>query len=128
MEMVVILVIALLVLGPSRLPEAARSLGRGFRELRESLQAGGEDEDEDEDDHAGRRQASPPSAQYAEAGPYDDDLPPIEDPDDRLLEESPDEDMPTERLQEESPDEDMPTERLPAEQLDEASSRPGRSS
>lgn len=71
MEMVVILVIALLVLGPSRLPEAARSLGRGFRELRDSLQASGEEEE----GAAGYRQASPPRPRYAEAGPYDDDLP-----------------------------------------------------
>jgi sec-independent protein translocase protein TatA len=46
MEIIVILGIALLVLGPTRLPEAARSLGRGLRELRQSLQHGG-DEDED---------------------------------------------------------------------------------
>jgi sec-independent protein translocase protein TatA len=45
LELIVILVIALLVLGPQRLPEAARSLGRGMRELRESFQ---NDDDEDE--------------------------------------------------------------------------------
>jgi sec-independent protein translocase protein TatA len=38
MELIVILVIALLVLGPAKLPETARSLGRGVRELRESIQ------------------------------------------------------------------------------------------
>jgi sec-independent protein translocase protein TatA len=48
MELIVILGIALLVLGPARLPEAARSLGRGLRELRNSLQHG-TDEDEDEE-------------------------------------------------------------------------------
>ena len=37
-ELVVILVIALIVLGPKKLPEAARSVGRGMRELRDSLQ------------------------------------------------------------------------------------------
>jgi sec-independent protein translocase protein TatA len=47
MELIVILGIALLVLGPTRLPEAARSLGRGLRELRQSLQHGSDDEDED---------------------------------------------------------------------------------
>ena len=47
MELIVILGIALLVLGPTRLPEAARSLGRGLRELRESLQHGSDDEDDD---------------------------------------------------------------------------------
>ena len=38
LELLVILVIALIVLGPKRLPEAARSVGRGMRELRESIQ------------------------------------------------------------------------------------------
>ena len=37
LELLVILAIALIVLGPSRLPEVARSLGRGLRELRDSL-------------------------------------------------------------------------------------------
>lgn len=34
MELAVVLVIALVVLGPRRLPEAGRSLGRGLREFR----------------------------------------------------------------------------------------------
>ena len=37
LELMVILVVALIVLGPARLPEAARSVGRGMRELKESL-------------------------------------------------------------------------------------------
>jgi sec-independent protein translocase protein TatA len=45
MELIVILGIALLVLGPTRLPEAARSLGRGLRELRQSLQHGDDEDD-----------------------------------------------------------------------------------
>lgn len=35
-EVLVVLVIALVVLGPKRLPETARALGRALRELRES--------------------------------------------------------------------------------------------
>jgi sec-independent protein translocase protein TatA len=54
MELIVILWIALLVLGPTRLPEAARSLGRGLRELRESLQHGGDDEEDDDPYRADR--------------------------------------------------------------------------
>ena len=46
MELMVIAVIALIVLGPSRLPEAARSLGRGMREMRDSFQGSGDDEDD----------------------------------------------------------------------------------
>jgi len=46
LELLVILGIALLVLGPSRLPDAARSAGRAVRELREALE-GGRRDDED---------------------------------------------------------------------------------
>jgi sec-independent protein translocase protein TatA len=44
LELLVIGVIALLVLGPKRLPEAARAVGRGMRELKEAV-AGDEDEE-----------------------------------------------------------------------------------
>jgi sec-independent protein translocase protein TatA len=37
MELIVVLVIALVVLGPKRLPDAGRSLGRGLREFRDSV-------------------------------------------------------------------------------------------
>jgi sec-independent protein translocase protein TatA len=49
LELLVILVVALIVLGPKRLPEAARSVGRGMRELKESL-AGDNDRDDYRDD------------------------------------------------------------------------------
>ncbi len=44
MELVVIAVVALIVLGPSRLPEAARSLGKGMREMRDSFSGKGDDD------------------------------------------------------------------------------------
>ncbi len=50
MELLVIAAIALIVLGPKRLPMAARSLGRGIRELRESMSGFGDDDEEEEDD------------------------------------------------------------------------------
>jgi sec-independent protein translocase protein TatA len=43
LELMVILVVALIVLGPQKLPEAARSVGRGMRELKQSLT--GDDDD-----------------------------------------------------------------------------------
>lgn len=52
LEIVVVLVIALIVLGPKRLPEAARSVGRGIRELRESMNFDGDDDDEGEEHDA----------------------------------------------------------------------------
>ena len=48
LEIVVILVVALLVLGPQRLPEVARSVGKGMREFKDSLQGIG-DYDDDRD-------------------------------------------------------------------------------
>jgi sec-independent protein translocase protein TatA len=36
-ELVVILVIALLVLGPKKLPEAGRAMGKGIREFKDSV-------------------------------------------------------------------------------------------
>ncbi|MEA2220626.1 MAG: sec-independent protein translocase protein TatA [Solirubrobacteraceae bacterium] len=46
MELVVILVIALLVLGPKRLPEAGRGIGRALREFKDAI-APGRDRDEE---------------------------------------------------------------------------------
>jgi len=37
MELAIVAVIALLILGPMRLPSAGRSLGRGIREFREGI-------------------------------------------------------------------------------------------
>jgi len=44
-ELIVILVIALIVLGPKKLPEVGRSVGKGMREFKESL-AGNDSDDE----------------------------------------------------------------------------------
>jgi len=87
MELAVIAVIALLVLGPSRLPEAARSLGKGMKEMRDSFSGAmdrddddnrrlDDDEDEDLDE----------DADYAPAGEIDLD----EDKDDEPTAESDD--------------------------------------
>ena len=43
-ELIVILVIALLVLGPKKLPEVGRSVGKGMREFKESLSGESEDD------------------------------------------------------------------------------------
>lgn len=51
MELAVIAVIALLVLGPARLPEAAKALGKGMKEMRDSFSgAMGNDDDRADDD------------------------------------------------------------------------------
>ena len=53
MELVIVLVIALLVIGPKRLPEVGKSLGKGMREFKESISGDSRDDDDEAD-------ASPP--------------------------------------------------------------------
>jgi sec-independent protein translocase protein TatA len=48
LELVVVLAIALIVLGPKKLPEAARAAGRGLREFRDSVSGTHPDDDEPE--------------------------------------------------------------------------------
>ena len=61
LEIVVVLIIALVVLGPKRLPEVARSVGRGVRELREAMSGHDDEDDDDEPDQltAEKRPDSP---------------------------------------------------------------------
>jgi sec-independent protein translocase protein TatA len=49
-EMLIVLVIALIILGPKKLPDAGRSLGRGIREFKGAITGGDKDEDETVDD------------------------------------------------------------------------------
>lgn len=44
-EMLIVLVIALVILGPKRLPDAGRSLGRGIREFKGAITGGGKDDE-----------------------------------------------------------------------------------
>ena len=50
-EILILLLVALLVFGPKRLPEMGRSLGRGLREFKDSV-SGRDDRDYDRDDVA----------------------------------------------------------------------------
>jgi sec-independent protein translocase protein TatA len=52
LELMVILVVALLVLGPAKLPDAARSVGKGMRELKDALTA--DDDEPDPYDEPGK--------------------------------------------------------------------------
>ena len=59
MELIVVLAIALIVLGPKRLPDAGKSVGKGMREFKEALSGGrAKDEDETESEAAERRIAA----------------------------------------------------------------------
>jgi sec-independent protein translocase protein TatA len=82
-----VLVVALLVLGPKRLPEAGRALGKGIRDFRSAMSG--------EDDHSGSIPAAttaqapapppavvhtPPDAEYPAAGPVEPAVQPTEQP------------------------------------------------
>jgi sec-independent protein translocase protein TatA len=54
-ELLIVLVIALIVLGPKRLPEVGRSIGNGMREFKESLSGEPRRDDDDDEDVALRR-------------------------------------------------------------------------
>jgi sec-independent protein translocase protein TatA len=54
-ELLIILVIALIVLGPKKLPEAGRAMGKGMREFKDSLSG-----DHPEDRPALRSEAAAP--------------------------------------------------------------------
>jgi sec-independent protein translocase protein TatA len=59
LELLVILGIALIVLGPKKLPEAARSVGRGMREFKETLSGANPYEYDDDADEDERPKAKP---------------------------------------------------------------------
>ena len=42
-EMLILLVVALIVLGPKKLPEAGKSLGKGLREFKQSVSGESDD-------------------------------------------------------------------------------------
>ena len=55
LELMVVAIIALLVIGPAKLPDAARAVGKGMREFKGALDGG------DDDDRRDRDQADKPS-------------------------------------------------------------------
>jgi sec-independent protein translocase protein TatA len=48
LELVIVLVIALVILGPKRLPEVGKSIGNGMREFKDAISGNSKDDDEEE--------------------------------------------------------------------------------
>ncbi len=57
LEIIIVLVIALIVFGPKRLPELGNSLGKGIREFKESVT--GEHRDDDSQEEAAKAIGAP---------------------------------------------------------------------
>lgn len=51
LELAIVLIIALVIFGPKRLPELGKSLGKGMREFKDSISGKDSDDDDDGDDH-----------------------------------------------------------------------------
>ena len=49
LELVIVLVIALVIFGPKRLPDLGKSLGTGMREFKDSITGTSKDDDEDDE-------------------------------------------------------------------------------
>jgi sec-independent protein translocase protein TatA len=49
LELIIVLVIALVVFGPKRLPDLGKSLGTGMREFKDSITGSSQDDDDDDD-------------------------------------------------------------------------------
>jgi sec-independent protein translocase protein TatA len=52
LELAIVLVIALVIFGPKRLPDLGKSLGSGMREFKDSLTGKGDEDEEDEEEQA----------------------------------------------------------------------------
>jgi sec-independent protein translocase protein TatA len=74
-QIAIVLVIALLVFGPKRLPDMARTLGKGIRDFKSTMESTGrEDDDDDEKPAADATDAVTAAAEATPPGDVEDDL------------------------------------------------------
>jgi sec-independent protein translocase protein TatA len=70
LELLVVLIIALIVLGPKRLPEMGNSLGKGLRGFKDALDGNDDDDDaEDEPESPELQRSEPAPAAVADEEP-----------------------------------------------------------
>jgi sec-independent protein translocase protein TatA len=67
LELAIVLIIALVVFGPKRLPELGRSVGRGIREFKSSIS--GDNDDDDEPQAQAKIESAQPPPPPSESAP-----------------------------------------------------------
>ena len=73
LELAIVLIIALVVFGPKRLPELGRSVGRGIREFKSSISGDHDDDDEPKPQtKIESAQPPPPPSESAQADKADE--------------------------------------------------------
>lgn len=72
-ELIIVLVIALVVFGPKRLPDLGRSLGHGMREFKDSISGSAKNNDDDDEpaELGSHAQAPAPAGEPATTGRQD---------------------------------------------------------
>jgi sec-independent protein translocase protein TatA len=70
-ELIIVLVIALVIFGPKRLPDLGRSLGHGMREFKESISGNSKDDDDDDDEAVAIGEKADQPAKAATTGRQD---------------------------------------------------------
>jgi sec-independent protein translocase protein TatA len=73
LELAIVLIIALVIFGPKRLPDLGRSLGKGMREFKDSLT--GDDDDDDQAKLEMQASRPQPAAEPVEAEVVPDNRP-----------------------------------------------------
>jgi sec-independent protein translocase protein TatA len=65
LELAVVVIFALIIFGPKRLPELGKSMGKGIREFRSSISGESDDDDDDEAPKIDRSASSSSSSEDA---------------------------------------------------------------
>ena len=78
LELAIVLIIALVIFGPKRLPDLGRSLGSGMREFKDSITGKTRDEDDDDDSREAGDSAETRREANAALGRPDEDTAPVE--------------------------------------------------
>ena len=71
LELAVVLIIALVIFGPKRLPELGKSAGKGIREFRSSL--AGKDDEEEKIENT-KRELEPASSESDSSSPVEGEI------------------------------------------------------